>query len=254
MLEMPPPRQFRTADGLSLAWYELQAGNDAPPIVLQHGFSSSTWFEWVQCGVAGAVMGIGRRVLGLDARGHGNSEKPHDTSFYGGDLMARDLIAFVRSLGLESYDLVGYSMGGGIAARVAASDPAVRRVVISGVGEGIVGGKVAFDPRSLAAAFRADSDEGLTPIERNMRAGAISRNNDLLALAAHCEAITFAPIDVASISAETLVMAGDTDPMARQPEVIADAVPGARLVLVPGDHWHSKRSPEFSAALVEFLR
>lgn len=246
--------RFTTGDGLNLSWYELGGGSGLPPIVMQHGFSSSTWFEWVQCGVADAVVGLGRRVVGLDARGHGGSDKPHDPRFYGGDVMARDLMDFVGSLGMAEYDLVGYSMGGGIAATVASRDPRVRRVVISGVGEGLVGGgRRAFDSKALARAFRAESDEGLTEIERNMRNGAIMRENDLQALAAHCEAVSFPVIDVGAITARALVMAGDTDPMAQRPEAIAGKIPGARLEIVPGDHWHSKRSAEFSRALADFL-
>jgi pimeloyl-ACP methyl ester carboxylesterase len=246
--------RFVASDGLGLAWYELGGGDGHPPIVMQHGFSSSTWFEWVECGVVEAPLGTGRRVLGLDARGHGHSDKPHDPGFYGRDYMARDLMDFVASLGIEEYDLVGYSMGGGIAASVASRDPRVRRVVISGVGEGLVGGgQRAFDSRALARAFRAESDDGLSEIERNMRKGAMLRNNDLLALAAHCEAVTFPAVEVAAIRAEALVMAGDVDPLARNPGAIADRIPNGRLQIVPGDHWHSKRSPEFRAALAAFL-
>lgn len=251
---MPPAQRFTTADGLSLAWYELSAGDGLPPILLQHGFSSSTFHEWVEYRIAEAVIGLGRRVIGIDARGHGNSDKPHDPRFYGGGKMPADLMGLVDHLGLSTYDLVGYSMGGGIAAAVAAADPRVRRVVISGVGEGLVRGQRAFAPGAMARAFRAGTDEGLGEIERSMRAGAIMRGNDLLALAAHSDAVTLAPIDVGAISAETLVMAGDTDPLATHPEVLAEAIPGARLVVVPGDHWHSKRSAEFRDALIAFLR
>ena len=250
---MPEPNRFTTFDGLSLAWYELAQGNTEPPIILHHGFSSSAYFEWVECGIADAVIGLGRRVIALDARGHGSSDKPHEARFHGRDLMERDLMELVTSLDIATYDLVGYSMGGGIAARVAAKDNRVRRVVISGVGEGIVTGNVAFSGKALAAAFRAESDDGLSEIERNMRNGAIARNNDLLALAAHCEVISFPPVDLAAITADTLVMAGDTDPLAQRPEAIADPIAQSRLVIVPGDHWHSKRSPEFRAALTDFL-
>jgi pimeloyl-ACP methyl ester carboxylesterase len=127
-------------------------------------------------------------------------------------------------------------------------------VVISGVGEGLVKGNRAFNGAALAVAFRAASDDGLNEVERNMRAGAIMRHNDLLALAAHTEAARFAPIEVGAITARALVMAGDTDPLARNPDVLSSAIPGAELVVVPGDHWHSKRSPEFKAALNAFLR
>ena len=250
---MPPAQRFTAPDGVSLAWYELAEG-DGPPIVLQHGFSSSTYHEWVECGIAAALAGLGRRLIGLDARGHGRSDTPHDTRFYGGDLMARDMMELVTGLGLQSYDLAGYSMGGGIAASVAAQDSGVRRVVISGIGEAIVTGKRPFRTAALAAAFRADSEDGLNDMERNMRRGAMLRNNDLLALAAHCEVVTFDPIDIGAITAETLVLAGGTDPLAQHPEFIANAIDRARLAIVPGDHWHSRRSPEFRDALVDFLR
>lgn len=251
-------QHFKTQDGLTLAWHELGSGDASPPIILQHGFSSSTRFEWVDCGIAAAVAGLGRRLVGLDARGHGHSEKPHDSRFYGEDHMARDVMALADHLGFVSYDLVGYSMGGAIATVTAALDPRVRRVVISGVGEAIVltGGvdRRVLDTGALARGLRAASADGLPDMVRAFRNGAIERNNDLAALAAHCDAIGDRRIDFAAITAETLVMAGDTDPLAPHPEVIARAIAGARLVLVPGDHTASRRSPEFRQALVDFLQ
>jgi pimeloyl-ACP methyl ester carboxylesterase len=249
---------FETRDGLRLTWHELGDGDGQPPIILQHGFSSSTRFEWVDCGLAAAVAGLGRRVVGLDARGHGASEKPHDSRFYGEDHMARDVMALADHLGFSRYDLVGYSMGGAIATVTASLDPRIRRVVISGVGEAIVlsGGvdRRVLDTEALAAGLRAADATGLPEMVRAFRMGAIERQNDLEALAAHCDAVGDRVIDLGAIKAETLVMAGDTDPLAPHPEVIAKAIAGARLVLVPGDHHHSRRSPEFRTALVDFLR
>ena len=248
---------FTSFDGLQLAFHELGTGDAAPPIILQHGFSSSTRFEWVDCGIAAAVAGLGRRLVGLDARGHGQSDKPHDSRFYGEDHMARDVMALADHLGFARYDLVGYSMGGAIATVTAALDPRVRRVVISGVGEAIVltGGvdRRVLDTASLAAGLRATTADGLSDMVRAFRNGAIERHNDLEALAAHCDAIGDRRIDFAAITAETLVMAGDTDPLAPHPEVIADAIAGARLALVPGDHTASRHSAEFRETLVDFL-
>ncbi len=249
---------FRSRDGLNLTWHELGAGTAEPPIIFQHGFTSSTHFEWVLCGLADAVAALGRRTVGLDARGHGASDKPHDRRYYGEDHMARDVMALADHLGFSQYDLVGYSMGGAIAAVTASLDPRIRRVVISGVGEAIVrsGGvdRRVLNTTELAAGLRADSDEGLGDMVKAFRRGAIERQNDLLALAAHCDAIADRKIDFGAIRAETLVMAGDTDPLAPHPEVIADAIAGARLQMVPGDHHFSRRSPEYREALVDFLR
>jgi hypothetical protein len=49
------------------------------------------------------------------------------------------------------------------------------------------------------------------------------------------------------------VLAGDADPLAARPQVLADAIAGARLQLVAGDHLGAVGDPAFTAALVEFL-
>lgn len=250
-------QDFRASDGVRIAWYELGGGDSGPPIVLQHGFSADTKSEWVNCGIAERLTALGRRVVGIDARGHGQSDKPHDSHFYGETRMADDVIELVASLGGENYDLVGYSMGGVIASFVASCDPRLRRVVISGVGEAVVlSGGVdvrALDASALAAGLRTPNPETLTGMVAGFRAGAEARSNDLLALAAHCDTIVPRQIGLERIQARTLVMAGDDDPLAVHPERLAAAIPGARLQLVPGDHGAARVSAEYSAALLAFL-
>lgn len=249
---------FQSPDGLTLAWYELSAGAALPPIVMQHGFSSATEHEWVECKIVDDVAVLGRRMIGIDARGHGNSDKPHDPAQYGADRMARDLMALVTYLGIESYDLVGYSMGGTIATLVASLDPRVRRVAIGGVGHGLVnrGGldPKVLDTKALSEGLRADSEDGLSGRVLEFRRAAIERGNDLLALAAHSEAAKSREIDFGAITADAMILAGEDDPLAEHPEILARAIRGAKLTVVPGDHHASKRSAEFRRALVEFLR
>ncbi len=247
---------FVAADGVRIAWYKVMEG-DGPPIVLQHGFSSSFEHEWVVTGIVETLRPLGRRIIALDARGHGRSDKPHDSSFYGESLMADDLIGLVASLGIERYDLLGYSMGGVIATVVATRDPALRRVVIGGVGEAVVltGGvdTRALDAKTLAAGLRTPEPETLTGIVADFRAGAEARDNDLEALAAHCDTIQPRQLPLDRIGAAAMVLAGDNDPLAVHPDWLAAAIPGARLQLVPGDHGSARLTPEFAAALTGFL-
>jgi pimeloyl-ACP methyl ester carboxylesterase len=172
--------------------------------------------------------------------------------------MVRDLMALATHLGFDRYDLVGYSMGGTIVTMVASFDPRVRRVAIGGVGHGLVnrGGldPKVLDTKALSAGLRAESEEGLSGIVLEFRRAAIARNNDLLALAAHSEAAGARDIDFDAITAEAIILAGDEDPLAEHPEILAGAIKGGRLAIVPGDHHASKRSPEFRKALVDFLR
>ena len=248
---------FVASDGVRIAWFELGGGAGGPPILLQHGFTADTMSEWVECGIAERLAVLGRRIVGIDARGHGQSDKPHASRLYGEGRMAGDVIELAASLGGEGYDLVGYSMGGVIASFVASHDARLRRVVISGVGEAVVltGGVDvrALDARALAAGLRTTQPETLTGMVAGFRAGALARGNDLLALAAHCDTIVPRQIGLDRIKAQTLVVAGDDDPLAVHPERLAAAIAGARLQLVPGDHTAARLGPEFSAALLQFL-
>jgi len=251
------PSSFTTSDGLRLAWSELGTGDGLPPILLQHGFSASTHSEWIECGIAQRLAGLGRRVIGVDARGHGHSEKPHLSRYYGEDRMARDLAELADHLDLGSFDLVGYSMGGVIATVLATREARLRRVVISGVGEAVVltGGvdRRVLATDELAACLRAADATGFSPIAQAFRAGALARGNDLAALAAQCDAVADRVIDFSAIKADVLVVAGDADPLAVRPERLAGAISGARLVLVPGDHTAARLSADYTAALLAFL-
>jgi len=248
---------FVASDGVRIAWYELGEGTGAPPIVLQHGFTANTQHEWIDSGIAERLAPLGRRLIAIDARGHGQSDKPHHSSAYGETRMADDIRELVTSLGVTEFDMAGYSMGGMITTLVAIHDERVRRAVISGVGEAVVltGGvdTRALDPRTLAAALRTDRPESLTGLAARFREGAELRGNDLEALAAQCDTIAPRQLALHRIRAATLVLAGADDPLAVNPGRLAAAIPGATLEIVPGDHSGARLTPEFSAALLHFL-
>ena len=104
------------------------------PIVLVHGFASSLQGNWVSTGWIEALTPI-RRVVALDCRGHGESDKPHDPEAYAGDAMAEDVTLLMDHLGIEKADLFGYSMGGRISMQLLASHPErFTSVVLGGVG------------------------------------------------------------------------------------------------------------------------
>ena len=96
-------------------------GPDGPVVILQHGFSSSSAMNWEAPGVVAALVKAGRRVVALDARGHGQSASPHDTVRYTRTAMARDISEAANVLGAERYDLAGYSMGGMVGVITAAT-------------------------------------------------------------------------------------------------------------------------------------
>ncbi|HEX9259196.1 MAG TPA: alpha/beta hydrolase [Acidimicrobiales bacterium] len=250
-----------TSDGTAVAVHTFEpptAAEGLPTVVLQHGFAADTQTNWVAPGVVAALRTAGRRVVSVDARGHGESDKPHDPDRYGEGRMARDLVEVFDALGLTELDLVGYSMGAIISLVTATTERRVRRMVIGGVGGAVVdmGGvdRRTVDSSALAAALRAEDRSTITnPGAKAFRRFADSTGADLLALAAQAERVHRSPIALGSITAPTRLVVGEADPLASRPERLVAAIPGAELVVVPGNHLRAVGAAEFAPAIVDFL-
>jgi pimeloyl-ACP methyl ester carboxylesterase len=109
-------------DGTPIA-FEVEGSG--PPLVLLHGFGGEGR-DWHEKGYVNRLTALRRRVITLDARGHGKSGKPHRASDYADYKRAQDVAAVLDVLGLQRADLHGYSMGGWIAINAARCFP--RRV------------------------------------------------------------------------------------------------------------------------------
>ncbi len=249
---------FISFDGVEIFYQEWGESSALPPVVLHHGFIADANLNWVATGVVDKLVAAGRRVVAPDARGHGRSGKPHDPAFYGESKMAGDLAVLLDTIGAEEADLVGYSMGAIVSLITATQEPRIRRLVVGGVGAGIVevGGvdTRAIPNELLAEALLTDDPSTIThPGAANFRAFADAIQADRRALAAQARSVHAERIPVERINAPTLVLAGTEDPLAERPQVLSDAIPGARLLSVPGDHMGALRAAEFVPALVEFL-
>lgn len=106
---------------------------EGQPVVLIHGITQSAEVTW---GSAGVIDALAReyRVVALDCRGHGASGKPHDPHAYGAE-MVEDVVRLLDHLEIDRAHVVGFSMGGRIALRLAESHPdRVRSTVLVGSG------------------------------------------------------------------------------------------------------------------------
>lgn len=251
-------QRFVSFDGVEIAYHEWGKRDDSIPVVLHHGFIADAHSNWVMPGVVDALVDHGRWVVGIDARGHGASDKPHDPKRYGEASMARDVSALFDLVGSPQYDLVGYSMGGVVAAITATRDFRIRRMVLSGVGGGLAehGG---IDRRVLRmdlieqVMLSEDPDEIAASPVAAFRALADTLGADRMAMAAMTRSRDTGKIAFGQIAAETLVLVGRDDPLSARPEVLAASIPGAKFALVPGDHLGAMREPEYAATLVEFV-
>ncbi len=243
---------------MTIAFHEWNAQAGSVPVLLQHGFAASTEANWHATGVVDALVAAGRHVVGVDARGHGHSQKSPDSALYGEPAMAADLSAVADALELREFHLVGYSMGAIVALLAAADDPRITRLVVGGVGSGVIetGGvdTRAVDGELVVAALLAEGDLGVYPegvLAFRRFADAIGA--DRPSLAAQARAIHHGGVALERIVAPTLVVAGRDDELAANPEVLADALPNGRLHLVDGDHLLAVVAPDFAPTVVEFL-
>jgi pimeloyl-ACP methyl ester carboxylesterase len=249
--------RFTADDGIEIVYRQWGPEDADDAVVLQHGFIADGVLNWEAPGVVAALVDDGHRVVAPDARGHGRSGKPHDAAFYGEARMARDLVELFDVLGLRTVRLAGYSMGAIVSLLTATIEPRVVKLAVGGIGRGAVelGGvdRRVLDPDALIAALENHDADSIVDAEaRGFRAFADAVGGDLLALAAQARSIHREPIRFEQITVPSLVIAGADDPLAREPEVLRDAIAGAQLAIVAGDHLGAV-GPEFSTALCRFM-
>ncbi len=127
-------RRWTSPDGLSLFArdYAPGAGPAKPPLIAIHGLTrNSADFE----GIAPLIAQSGRRVLALDVRGRGRSDRAPDPMTYTPDVYARDVIALMEQAGIERAVFMGTSMGGLITMALTAMRPkAVVAAILNDIG------------------------------------------------------------------------------------------------------------------------
>jgi pimeloyl-ACP methyl ester carboxylesterase len=227
------------------------------PIILIHGFASSRAINWQRPGWYEALSKAGRRVIALDLRGHGESEKPHDESAYDESLMAADVIQLMDHLGVTSADVMGYSMGGFITLHLLMEHRSrFGRAIIGGVGENYFAPVTINVDRVVEALLAPRADEVSDPVSKTFRVFAESSGNDLKALAACFKRARtpYRPQELSGITHPVLIVAGDKDTMIGSAEPLADAIPNSKLVIVKGrDHMLTVGDKAYKAAAIAFL-
>ncbi|VXC56709.1 Hydrolase [Sphingomonas sp. 8AM] len=243
-------RYFDSFDGQRIAWREIGEGR---PVVLIHGFFSDAQTNWLKYGHAAAVAASGFRVIMPDLRAHGASARPHDAAAYPPDALARDGHALIAHLGLSDYDLGGYSLGARTTVRMLATGATPRRVVIAGMG--------------LDGITRADRRAGhfrniLTNLGKHERgspewlaeAFLKTTGGDPVALLGIIDTfVGTAATELDTIVQPVLVVSGKDDDDNGSAPVLADALPQARYVEVPGNHMSAVTKPELGQAIASFL-
>lgn len=158
----PVRREFVEVAGTSLSY--LSSGDpDAPPLLLLHGtFWSRVWSPVLP------ALGTMRRCIALDLPGFGRSEGELDTAEATVPALAETVHAAADALGLDSFDLAGHDIGGGIAQHLAATSGRVNKLVLMN--------SVMFDswPVPAVERFRDPHLRAATTVPELLKARAVS--------------------------------------------------------------------------------
>jgi pimeloyl-ACP methyl ester carboxylesterase len=242
---------LKSSDGLDLCIHEMGEG---PPVLMLHGFLSHARGNWIEPGVAAALMSLGRKLFLLDWRGHGQSAAPKDARFYPVDVLARDVEEVVAHFALQECDLVGYSLGARIGLRALARGFQPKRAALCGIGDsGVIdiaprmayfedairNGAEAKRPRVGAFLHAYMKDNGIDAEVALMVLGT-QKNTDIA--------------DLATMRMPVLIVCGADDDDNGSAEGLARLLPNARAVRTTGDHFTAPGKDDFNAALIDFLR
>jgi len=223
---------------------------DGPPLVMQHGVTSSleTWYAY------GFVEELKKdyRLILVDARGHGRSDKPHDSKDYDIKLRVSDILAVMDDIGLEKTHYLGYSMGARIGFGL--MKHALGRFysfILGGMGADTV--NTDTSPQARIDMLRqgmanyvlaAEATEGLMESGRKERL----LDNDPEALIAGILAPRGTD-DVEDLlpglNIPCLLYCGDADGFFPASKAAAEAIPGSVFAALPGlDHGEASRAGE----------
>lgn len=249
------PSKTFSSDGVTIAYRE--AGEPgAQPILLIHGFGSSSEVNWLYTGWMDRLVKEGRRVVAIDNRGHGGSQVFHDPALYDArDCMAEDARRLLDHLDIERTDLMGYSMGARISAFLTiAHGDRIRSVVFGGLGYGMVVGME--NAEEIARGLEAETAVGLTGSPRTFRAFAEQTKSDRIALAA-CMRGSRRKVpeeEVGRIAVPALVAIGTKDDLSGSPErLVALLSQGAYLAIPDRDHMRAVGDRVYMDGVVRFL-
>ncbi len=254
-----------SSDGMPIHYAEAGQGT---PVILVHGLSANLGLNWVQPGIFHALAKK-YRVVAFDLRGHAHSGKPHNPSDYGIELV-EDIVRLMDHLGIQKAHVVGYSMGGFIALKMAVMHPE-RMLSVVPCGSGWTP-----DPdRDLAflgtLADSIERGEGYGPLlerlqplgkpvsapRRMLVAAVMSLKNDGQAItailrSAHQLRVTEDALRNNRLPALSLV--GARDPLKPLADQMCAVMANIREVVIPNaDHFSTLSKPGYLAELEKFL-
>ncbi|MGO2110227.1 MAG: alpha/beta fold hydrolase [Pseudoclavibacter sp.] len=255
LTEMPEPQYVMSDEGYRIATY-VWGEDDAPTVLVVHGFASSCRDNWVNTGWVRDLLRAGFRVIGVDQRGHGASEKPHEAAAYAMNALVRDLEIVLDTYLIDDAVYLGYSLGARVGWHASVALPNhIRRAVLGGIPDGRPLGRLDLDQ---ARAFVNDGVEVTDKVTLNyITLTERVPGNDLGAVIALAEGMRFGDEDPDLGDPPTqpvLFATGADDAIIDDSRRIAEGVPTGSFFEIPGrHHFNAPGSREFRKRGIAFL-
>ncbi len=244
--------RWTASDGIELAYHEVGEGK---AVILLHGLFSDAQMNWIKFGHAERIASEGFRVIMPDLRAHGQSGTPHDPANYPADILVRDLRELIAHLGLETFDLGGFSLGARTTIDAVSHGVTPRRAILAGTGVDVLTNWERRCRFFVEAIDRFDEARRGDPHWLSiqfMRTMKIDREAAALLLKALGDHPS--PKEaLAAFTMPTLVVCGSEDHDNGSASELAAALPNARFEEIPGTHMSSVTKPELGEKIAAFL-
>lgn len=217
------------------------------PVVLLHGFATSSARTWGDNGWLDLLGDVGRHPVAIDLLGHGTAEKPHDPEAYA----AMESLVLAQ-LPEEPVDGIGFSLGARVLLTLASDHPErFNRLVLTGVGANLL----RTEGSDLVLKAVEGEGDPTNPVVQYFAGLAQHPEVDRQALAACLRSPrpVLTPERLARVALPVLVVLGDKD-FAGPGEPLVDALPDAQLVTLRNvDHFATPKDFGCIDAALDFL-
>ncbi len=239
---------FKSFDGTQIH-YEVQG--KGRPVLLLHGFIVNSTM-WKRGALITSLVEAGFEVINVDLRGNGLSDRPHALSAYENDAELKDVIALMKHLGHTKYDVVGYSRGAILVARLLTIDKNIKAAVMGGMGTDFTNPQWArrkmFEEAFAGKAHLYPETQGAINYAKTSGADTL-----VMSLLQKFQPVTTQK-QLKKVKKPVLVIAGDEDKDNGNAADLAKLFPNATLSIVKGNHNNTAATPAFAESIVKFLK